>query len=162
MFRNNWLTVMDPFDAMDTFDRAFFSNPFFTEKSSGDFGFGTDLTDEGDAYKLTADLPAKDTDLSGQLLLLTDKGGHLYIDVVSLFPETWNNRPNGLRPDLAQLLADTKPTFLRFPGGCFVEGQNSFDDTWQWKRTIGPIEQRHGHMSYNWNYWSSDGLGFDE
>lgn len=57
MFRNNWLTVMDPFDAMDTFDRAFFSNPFFTEKSSGDFGFGTDLTDEGDAYKLTADLP---------------------------------------------------------------------------------------------------------
>ena len=121
----------------------------------------------GDVYtdkwnKLTADLPAKDTDLSGQLLLLTDKGGHLYIDVVSLFPETWNNRPNGLRPDLAQLLADTKPTFLRFPGGCFVEGQNSFDDTWQWKRTIGPIEQRHGHMSYNWNYWSSDGLGFDE
>ena len=112
--------------------------------------------------KLTAELTAKDTDLSGQLLLLTDRGGHLYLDVVSLFPDTWNNRPNGLRPDLAQLLADTKPTFLRFPGGCFVEGQNSFDDTWQWKRTIGPIEQRHGHMSYNWNYWSSDGLGFDE
>ena len=112
--------------------------------------------------KLTAELTANDTDLSGQFLLLTDKGGHLYLDVVSLFPETWNNRPNGLRPDLAQLLADTKPTFLRFPGGCFVEGQNTFDDTWQWKRTIGPIEQRRGHMSYNWNYWSSDGLGFDE
>ena len=112
--------------------------------------------------KLTAELTAKDTDLSGQLLLLTSNGGHLYIDVVSLFPETWNNRPNGLRPDLAQLLADTKPTFLRFPGGCFVEGEQSFDDTWQWKRTIGPIEQRHGHMSNNWHYWSSDGLGFDE
>ena len=112
--------------------------------------------------KLTAELTATDTELSGQLLLLTSNAGHLYLDVVSLFPDTWNNRPNGLRPDLAQLLADTKPTFLRFPGGCFVEGQNSFDDTWQWKRTIGPIEQRHGHMSYNWNYWSSDGLGFDE
>ena len=112
--------------------------------------------------KLTAELTAKDTDLSGQLLLLTSNGGHLYIDVVSLFPDTWNNRSNGLRPDLAQLLADTKPTFLRFPGGCFVEGQQSFDDTWQWKRTIGPIEQRHGHMSHNWGYWSSDGLGFDE
>ena len=112
--------------------------------------------------KLTAELTANDTDLSGQLLLLTDNYGHLYIDVVSLFPDTWNNRPNGLRPDLAQLLADTKPTFLRFPGGCFVEGEQSFDDTWQWKRTIGPIEQRHGHMSNNWHYWSSDGLGFDE
>ena len=112
--------------------------------------------------KLTAELTANDTDLSGQLLLQTSNGGHLYLDVVSLFPDTWNNRPNGLRPDLAQLLADTKPTFLRFPGGCFVEGEVSFDDTWQWKRTIGPIEQRHGHMSNNWHYWSSDGLGFDE
>ena len=136
-------------------------------KSDGKTAVSDTIALTGEVYtdkwnKMTAELTAKDTDLSGQLLLLTDNYGHLYIDVVSLFPETWNNRPNGLRPDLAQLLADTKPTFLRFPGGCFVEGEQSFDDTWQWKRTIGPIEQRHGHMSNNWHYWSSDGLGFDE
>lgn len=136
-------------------------------KSDGKTAISNAIALTGQVYtdkwnKLTAELTANDTDLSGQLLLQTSNGGHLYIDVVSLFPDTWNNRPNGLRPDLAQLLADTKPTFLRFPGGCFVEGERSFDDTWQWKRTIGPIEQRHGHMSYNWHYWSSDGLGFDE
>ena len=121
---------------------------------------GTISTDKWN--KLTATIKATDTDLSGQLLLLTSNNGHLYLDVVSLFPKTWKDRKNGLRPDLAQLLADTKPTFLRFPGGCFVEGEKSFDDTWQWKRTIGPIEERRGHMSHNWHYWSSDGLGFDE
>ena len=136
-------------------------------KNDGKTAVSDTITLSGEVFttkwnKLTAELTAKDTDLSGQLLLLTNNPGHLYLDVVSLFPETWNNRPNGLRPDLAQLLADTKPTFLRFPGGCFVEGQESFDDTWQWKRTIGPIEERHGHMSHNWHYWSSDGLGFDE
>lgn len=112
--------------------------------------------------KLTATITATETDFSGQLFLLTSKSGHLYFDVVSLFPRTWNDRANGLRPDLAQRLKDTHPTFLRFPGGCFVEGQNAWEDTFQWKNTIGPIEQRPGHMSYNWGYWSSDGLGFDE
>ena len=121
---------------------------------------GTVYTDKWN--KLTADIQATDTDLSGQLLLLTSNNGHLYLDVVSLFPDTWKDRKNGLRPDLAQLLADTKPTFLRFPGGCFVEGERSFDDTFQWKKTIGPIEERPGHMSHNWHYRSSDGLGFDE
>lgn len=112
--------------------------------------------------KLTATITATDSDNGGQLLLLTSNNGHLYADVISLFPETWNNRPNGLRPDLAQLLYDTKPTFLRFPGGCFVEGEQSFDDAFQWKRTIGPIEQRPGHVNRNWHYWTTDGLGFDE
>ncbi len=122
---------------------------------------------EGDVYtdkwnKLTATIKATDTDLSGQLLLLTSNSGHLYLDMVSLFPYTWKGRPNGLRPDLAQLLADTKPSFLRFPGGCYVEGQDSWEKTFQWKKTIGPIEQRPGHMNQNWGYRSSDGLGFDE
>ena len=112
--------------------------------------------------KLTTTITATRTDNSGQLLLLTSNNGRLDLDVVSLFPETWNNRPNGLRPDLAQLLADTKPTFLRFPGGCYVEGEGTFDNAFQWKRTIGPIEQRPGHMNQNWRYWSTDGLGFDE
>lgn len=64
--------------------------------------------------KLTATIKATGTDNAGQLVLLTGNNGRLYIDMVSLFPYTWRNRPNGLRPDLAQLLADTRPTFLRF------------------------------------------------
>ena len=112
--------------------------------------------------KLTATIEATDSDDGGQLLLLTSNNGGLDLDVVSLFPETWNNRPNGLRPDLAKLLADTKPTFLRFPGGCYVEGEGTFENAFQWKKTIGPIEQRPGHLNQNWRYWSTDGLGFDE
>jgi len=57
MFRNNWLAVVDPFEAMDSFEKNFFANPFFSEKPGSAFGFGTDLTDEGDSYQLTADLP---------------------------------------------------------------------------------------------------------
>ena len=121
---------------------------------------GTIATDKWN--KLTATIKATDTDNSGQLLLLTSNNGRLDIDVVSLFPYTWKGRQNGLRPDLAQLLADTKPAFLRFPGGCYVEGEGSWNQTFQWKKTIGPIEQRPGHMNQNWRYWSTDGLGFDE
>ena len=112
--------------------------------------------------KLTATIKATGTDKKGQLALLTSHDSHLYIDVVSLFPYTWKGRKNGMRPDLAQLLADTKPTFLRFPGGCYVEGEGSYEQTFQWKKTIGPIEERPGHMNQNWRYWSSDGLGYDE
>ncbi len=112
--------------------------------------------------QLTATIQATGSDDAGRLAILSTYNGTLYIDVVSLFPRTWKGRPNGLRPDLAQLLADTKPTFLRFPGGCFVEGYGSYDNAFQWKRTIGPIEERPGHWNGNWGYWSTDGLGFDE
>lgn len=112
--------------------------------------------------KLTATIRATDSDKKGQLVLLTDVSGRLQLDMVSLFPYTWKNRKNGLRPDLAQLLANTKPSFLRFPGGCYVEGEGTYDNAFQWKKTIGPIEERPGHMNQNWRYFSSDGLGFDE
>lgn len=112
--------------------------------------------------KLTATIKATGSDKKGQLALLASHDSRLYVDVVSLFPYTWKGRKNGLRPDLAQLLADTKPTFLRFPGGCYVEGEGSYEQTFQWKKTIGPIEERPGHMNQNWRYWSCDGLGYDE
>ena len=67
-----------------------------------------------------------------------------------------------MRPDLAQMLADMHPRFMRFPGGCFVEGQQSPDNAFRWKRTIGPIEQREGHANVNWGYRTSDGIGFHE
>lgn len=112
--------------------------------------------------KLTTTITAHADVAKGSLQLLATADGSMTVDVVSLFPATWKERANGLRPDLAQFLADTHPTFLRFPGGCYVEGQGGYDNAFQWKKTIGPIEQRPGHWNRNWGYWSSDGLGFDE
>lgn len=112
--------------------------------------------------KLTTTITAHADVAKGSLQLLATADGSMTVDVVSLFPATWKGRANGLRPDLAQLLADTHPTFLRFPGGCYVEGQGGYDNAFQWKKTIGSIEQRPGHWNRNWGYWSSDGLGFDE
>lgn len=112
--------------------------------------------------KLSTTITATGAARAGSLQIVADAGGEFTLGVVSLFPYTWKNRANGLRPDLAQLLADTRPSFLRFPGGCYVEGMDSYDNAFQWKKTIGPIEARPGHMNRNWGYWSSDGLGYDE
>ncbi|WP_238314176.1 alpha-L-arabinofuranosidase C-terminal domain-containing protein [Segatella albensis] len=60
------------------------------------------------------------------------------------------------------MLKALHPKFFRFPGGCFVEGQNSPDNAFRWERTIGPIEQRPGHWNVNWGYRTTDGIGFDE
>ena len=71
-----------------------------------------------------------------------DGKGCFDFDMVSLFPEkTWKNRPGGLRADMAQMLADLKPGFMRFPGGCIVEG-SELSRRYQWKKTIGPVEER--------------------
>src|SRR5215468_8009010 len=72
-----------------------------------------------------------------RLNLLMDGPGKVEVDLISLYPkETWKNRPNGLRADLAQLLSDLKPGFLRFPGGCIVEGRH-LETRYQWKTTVG-------------------------
>ncbi len=112
--------------------------------------------------KVTAQLTATGDDAKAEFLLTADKAGQFQLDVVSLFPPTFKNRPNGMRPDLAQMLADMHPRFMRFPGGCFVEGQQSPDNAFRWKRTIGPIEEREGHANVNWGYRTSDGIGFHE
>jgi alpha-N-arabinofuranosidase len=83
-----------------------------------------------------------------------------WFNLVSLFPPTYNNRLNGNRPDIMQKLVDMKPTFLRFPGGNYVEGRGR-DDIFDWKKTVGPIAQRPTHLS-PWNYRSSDGMGLLE
>ena len=94
--------------------------------------------------------------------LTAERPCELMLDMVSLFPPTYKNRPNGCRPQLAQMLADMHPKFMRFPGGCFVEGQDSPENAYHWQRTVGPIEERPGHMNANWGYWVTDGLGFHE
>jgi alpha-N-arabinofuranosidase len=89
-----------------------------------------------------------------------DRPGTAWFSMVSLFPPTWNDRPNGLRKDLMQMLVDLKPKFLRFPGGNYLEG-NRIDERFPWKKTLGPISQRPGHQC-PWGYRSSDGMGLLE
>ena len=112
--------------------------------------------------KYEATLTANDNDPQAQFALVFDGVGQVQIDMVSLFPPTFKNHENGMRPDLANMLWQLHPKFMRFPGGCFVEGQESPDNAFRWERTIGPIEERPGHLNLNWRYRTSDGLGFHE
>ncbi|MGR3811009.1 alpha-L-arabinofuranosidase C-terminal domain-containing protein [Jiulongibacter sp. NS-SX5] len=97
--------------------------------------------------------------------------GQIDIDQISLFPQdTWKGRKKGLRKDMVQLLADLNPGFIRFPGGCIVEGR-TLDQRYQWKKTVGPVDQRETLIN-RWNtefahrpapdYFQSFGLGFFE
>jgi alpha-L-arabinofuranosidase len=84
-----------------------------------------------------------------RLVVLATAAGRVDLDVVSLFPEnTFKQRRNGVRADLAQMLADLHPAFMRFPGGCIVEGRD-LPNRYQWKDTIGDIAER----PQNWNRW---------
>lgn len=121
--------------------------------------------------KYTATLTATATDAKASLRISFEGKGVIDLDMISLFPrDTWKNRPGGLRNDLVQLLADMKPGFLRFPGGCIVEGRE-LATRYQWKKTVGPVEQREMIVN-RWNtefshrpapdYFQSFGLGFFE
>jgi alpha-N-arabinofuranosidase len=92
--------------------------------------------------------------------LTLDRPGTVWLGFVSLFPPTWNDRPNGLRKDLMQMLVDLRPRFLRFPGGNYVEG-DTIESRFDWKKTLGPIEKRPGHPC-PWGYRSTDGMGLLE
>ncbi len=112
--------------------------------------------------KYEASFTANDNDPQAQFVLVFDGVGKVQLDMVSLFPPTFKNRENGMRPDLANMLWQMRPKFMRFPGGCFVEGQESPDNAFRWERTIGPIEEREGHWNVNWGYRTTDGLGYHE
>ncbi len=95
-------------------------------------------------------------------LKIVPKGnGVVDLDMVSLFPvNTFKGRENGLRADLAQALADLKPRFVRFPGGCVAHG-NGLDNMYDWKGSIGPLEARKP-LSNLWGYHQTRGLGYHE
>ncbi|MEO7101575.1 MAG: alpha-L-arabinofuranosidase C-terminal domain-containing protein [Luteolibacter sp.] len=96
-------------------------------------------------------LTSKVSNPAARLTVLADAAGQLDIDMVSLFPkDTWKGRENGLRADLVQALADLKPGFMRFPGGCVVEG-NDLPNAYRWKDTVGDISTR----KQNWNRWTN-------
>ena len=107
----------------------------------------------------------------GSFRIWFEGNGQLDLDMISLFPtDTWKGRKGGLRADMIQMLADMKPGFVRFPGGCIVEGHD-LGVRYQWKKTIGPVEQRQQIIN-RWNtefahrptpdYYQTFGLGFFE
>jgi alpha-N-arabinofuranosidase len=127
--------------------------------------------EEKEWKKYTVSFVATATEPKAKLNLWFEGKGSFDIDIISLFPDdTWKNRPGGLRADLVQLLADLRPGFLRFPGGCIVEGRD-LENRYQWKKTIGNIEDRHLIVN-RWNtefahrltpdYFQSFGMGFFE
>jgi alpha-L-arabinofuranosidase len=116
------------------------------------------INEKWSQYKTVLLSSAVDSDARFVIAPLSE--GTLWFDVVSLFPPTWKNRPNGLRSDLAQMLKDMNPSFLRFPGGCVVEGA-TIENRIQWKNTIGDIAGRPGHWNL-WAYHTYDGIGFHE
>lgn len=116
-------------------------------------------------------LVAQKTEAKARLRISFEGRGTLDMDMISLFPvDTWNKRKNGLRKDLVQLLYDMNPGFLRFPGGCIVEGR-TLAKRYKWKTTVGPLEERQMLVN-RWNtefkhrrtpdYFQSFGLGFFE
>ncbi|PKY07122.1 glycoside hydrolase [Aspergillus campestris IBT 28561] len=90
---------------------------------------------------------------------VTDDGS-LDFNLISLFPPTWNDRPNGLRIDLMQAMKDFGPKFLRFPGGSDLEG-STLEDRWKWNETIGPLTDRPGRATA-WGYQQTSGIGLVE
>jgi len=106
-------------------------------------------------------LKAKETCDKARLAVIGLKDVKAGIDIVSLFPqETFMGRKNGLRKDLAQVIADLKPKFVRFPGGCMSHGQG-LENIYHWQHTIGPLQDRKPDFNI-WNYHQTRGLGFFE
>lgn len=129
------------------------------------------FSNEWSKYESTITATSSATNARIQITILEAMEGSFDFDMVSLFPQnTWMNRKNGLRADLVQMLKDLHPGFLRFPGGCIIEGYN-LSNRYSWKDTVGPVEER----KENWNRWQmhtggdgrygycqSYGLGFYE
>lgn len=129
------------------------------------------IPESKDWKKCSVSFSATATEPKAKLNIWFEGKGAMDLDMISLFPDdTWKNRPGGLRADLVQLLADLKPGFLRFPGGCIVEGRE-LETRYQWKKTVENVEDRQSIVN-RWNtefkhrqtpdYFQTFGLGFFE
>lgn len=126
----------------------------------------------GDMWaKQSVTFTATATEAKASMRIWFEGDGSIDMDMVSLFPDdTWKGRPGGMRADMVQMLADMRPGFIRFPGGCIVEGVD-LSNRYQWKKTLGPIEERQLIIN-RWNfefphrstpdYFQTFGLGFFE
>ena len=122
---------------------------------------GVEASSPADWQRLTATITASRTVADACLVVLVKEPGLIALDEISLFPQrTFKGRKNGLRADLAQTIADLKPKFMRFPGGCLVHG-DGVANLYRWKDTIGPVEQRKGQANI-WRYHQTVGLGYFE
>jgi len=129
-----------------------------TVYAQGEAGEGTQ---EGwKRYEVVLHTGKVGANIKGRYVLSIQQPGTVWFSLVSLFPPTWKDRPNGLRKDLMQMLVDMKPQFLRFPGGNYLEG-DTVKDRFDWKKTLGPISGRSGHPG-PWHYRSTDGMGLME
>ena len=118
-------------------------------------------TRASDWQQFSTVLKAKASDEKGRLVIIPQKVARVGIDMVSLFPqETFMGRKNGLRKDLAQVIADLHPKFVRFPGGCMSHGQG-LENIYHWNHTVGPLQSRKPDFNI-WNYHQTRGLGFFE
>ncbi len=125
----------------------------------------------GDWTRYTGTITARTASITGRLLVSGGGAGSLALDMVSLFPrDTYKNRANGMRRDLAEKIAALRPGFVRFPGGCLVNTGSHYGyeapnwerrRSYQWKDTIGPVEQRATNANF-WGYNQSYGLGYYE
>jgi alpha-L-arabinofuranosidase len=139
------------------------------ESGSTVYGTATVDVEAGGWAKHTARITATATTDAGRLVLLAPSGT-TDLDMVSLFPrDTFKGRPNGMRRDLAEMIAELEPRFLRFPGGC-VTNVGTYDPysdkqdrrrIYQWKETIGPVEERPTNFNF-WGYNQSYGIGYYE
>ncbi len=119
------------------------------------------IVDKKEWSQYTATLTATENSDSSLIVITGVSIGKVALDMVSLFPsKTFKNRRNGLRPGLAALLADMKPSFMRFPGGCLAHG-SGLNNMYRWKNTIGPLEQRVEQKNL-WGYHQTAGLGYYE
>lgn len=118
------------------------------------------LSTDWHRYEYTLKAGAVTASAANHLTLSVEHPGTAWFSLVSLFPPTYQNTPNGNRIDLMQKLAAMHPAFLRFPGGNYLEGDH-INERYEWKKTIGSQVDRPTHPS-PWNYHSSDGLGLLE
>ena len=143
----------------------------FIDKNKKVLGETSIVPTSNDWKSYTAQFTATQTEAKAQLKITFEGNGTIDLDMISLFPEdTWMNRKNGMRKDIVQLLYDMKPGFLRFPGGCIVEGR-ILAQRYQWKKTVGDVEKRETLIN-RWNtefthkpapdYFQTFGLGFFE
>jgi alpha-L-arabinofuranosidase len=121
--------------------------------------------------RYTGTFTAQTASITGRLLVEGAGAGTLALDMVSLFPrDTYKNRRNGMRRDLAEKIAALHPEFVRFPGGCLVNTNSHYGyeapdwerrRSYQWKDTVGPVEQRATNANF-WGYNQSYGIGYYE
>ena len=149
---------------LDAWCIADFAGPLLAslESSTGECYAVTEVSGLGtEKQRLTLTLTSNTTDAEAFFVLSSTATGVIWCDFVSLFPtDTWKGRPFGLRRDLAEMMEAMQPSFVRFPGGCYVEGDD-LSQAFRWKENLGDPALRKGHWN-RWGYYTSAGLGFHE